>query len=158
MANKTIHGKDVNIYILSGLAREVIAFTRGISLDRSADVIEVTTRSSDGWKEQQSSFKEFSISVDGLYASDESSYNELENAFNSGEELPFEVVLPDGRTYDGNVIVTSMPLGADYSDALTFSADLQGTGPLKVTNKGSLANSDAPITKALDSVAKKETK
>ena len=134
------------IDILIKVDNEVIALQKGAKLNRSADTIENTTKSSAGWKEYEASFKSWSVDCNGLYtlptASGNASFRTLEDAFLNGDHLTVEFVLADdtelatGDTsgYTGEVIITDFPLDAPQDDSVTFSVSLLGTGALSEIN------------------------
>lgn len=104
---------------------------RGATLNRSAELIEVTDKVSTGqWKENISGFKEWSIDCDGLYVVSDAAYTTLVSAFNGGTSI--SVSLTDGTniTYSGTGYITDFPLEAPYDDAVTYSLSITGTGAL----------------------------
>ncbi len=135
------------IDILIKVDGEVIALQKGATLNRSAETIDTTTKTSGGWKEFVASLKEWSIDCDGLYtlprASGTSSFRMLEDAFNNGSEVDVEFALADesdlveGDTigFSGKAIIVDFPLEAPMDDSITFSISLQGTGALTEIKK-----------------------
>ncbi len=130
------------IDILIKVNDTVVALQKGASLNRSAETIDVTTKTSYGWKEFISSLKEWSIECDGLYtlptASGTSGFRELENAFVNSIAVTVEFALIDdtgltvGDTsgFTGEAYIVDFPIEAPMDDAVTFSVTLQGTGAL----------------------------
>ena len=108
-----------------------IAGQRGATLNQSADTIEATSKDSNGWKEFETSFKEWSIDADGLLPVDDEGYDALQEAFNSGVKLEVEVSTIDGVGYTGEALVTDFPIEMPYDDLATYSVTFQGTGELK---------------------------
>ena len=135
------------IDILIKIDDEVIALQKGATLNRSAETIDTTTKTSGGWKEFVASLKEWSIDCDGLYtlprATGTSSFRILEDAFISGSEVDVEFALADesdlveGDTigFSGKAIIVDFPLEAPMDDSITFSISLQGTGALTEIKK-----------------------
>lgn len=130
------------IDILVKVADEVVALQRGATLNRSAETIDTTTKTSGGWKEFVASLKEWSIDCDGLYtlptASGTNSFRALEDAFVSGEPVTVEFALAsetgatvgDTTGFSGQAIIVDFPLEAPQDDSVTFSVSFQGTGAL----------------------------
>ena len=126
---------------------EVVALQKGATLNRSADTIENTTKTSNGWKEFEASFKSWSIDCDGLYtlptATGTTSFRAMEDAFVNGDQVDVEFVLADdeglstGDTtgYTGKAIIVDFPLEAPQDDSVTFSVSFQGTGALSEITK-----------------------
>lgn len=135
------------IDILIKVDEEIVALQKGATLNRSADTIDTTTKTSGGWKEFVASLKEWSIDCDGLYtlprATGTTSFRLLEDAFNNGSEVDVEFALADetdlvaGDTigFTGKAIIVDFPLEAPMDDSVTFSVSLQGTGALSEKKK-----------------------
>ena len=121
--------KGMNFVVMADGKR--IAGQRGATLNQSADTIEATSKDSNGWKEFESSFKEWSIDADGLLPIDDAGYTALEEAFNTGAKLEVEVSTIDGQGYTGEALVTDFPIEMPYDDLATYSVTFQGTGELK---------------------------
>lgn len=121
--------KGIDFVIMLGTNK--IAGQRGASLSRSADTMEATSKDSNGWKEFESSFKEWSIDADGLLPVNDAGYTALEDAFTSGSKLDVKLVDTDGKGFEGQVIVSDFPIEAPYDDLATYSVTFQGTGELE---------------------------
>ena len=129
---KTFHGKDS---ILRLGADQELGASRGLSLDLSKDTIDTTTRSDaeHGFTDHDGSWKTWTMSTDGLYAANSEALEIIRVAFFNDEKIPASIILPDGATYAGLVIVTSFPIDAPYDDAVSFSTEFQGCGALDYT-------------------------
>lgn len=111
-----------------------IGFQRGATLNRSSETLETTSKNSNGYKEFEYGFKEWSIDADGLYSNSEISYQYLENAFMEGTKVKVQFATPSGEQYEGMALITDMPLEAPYDDMATWSCAFTGSGELtKVT-------------------------
>lgn len=131
MATNAKRGLDIKISILEGgSTKKVLAGQRGATLNRSAEVIDITNKAANGWKESMTSFKEWSVDCDGVFVADDAALIALETAFNTNKEVDIE--LSDGTAwgYKGKAIITDFPIEAPYDDAATYSLTLQGTGEL----------------------------
>ncbi|MDK2986537.1 MAG: hypothetical protein PWQ96_2181 [Clostridia bacterium] len=111
----------------------IVGGQRGATLNRSAETIDITTKSSSGWRENEASIREWSIEADGLLIEDDTAYTELENCYMNGTKSLVELVTAAGNTYEGEALITDFPIEAPYDDAATYSVTLQGTGPLTKT-------------------------
>lgn len=129
-----IKGIDFLLYANKGTdllpEYEVVGGQRGATLNRSADTLETTAKDSDGWKEFETSFIEWSIEAEGIFVSGDEGFNKLEESFFSREKILVEMKTASGRKYSGNVIVTDLPLEMPYDDMMTYSVTLQGSGEL----------------------------
>lgn len=107
---------------------------RGASMSVSSDTIETTTRESNGWKEKDYGYKEWSLGTDGLLVADDECYDILEDALLNSVILD---VLVDrkGTTYAGKCLITSFENDAPYDDNLSYSISIEGTGELTKTKK-----------------------
>lgn len=109
---------------------------RGATLNQSTETIETTSKSTGGWKEFVSSFREWSIDCDGLLPDTDTSFTALKTAYNAGTTIEVSLVDADGDGYKGNVIITDFPLEYPYDDTATYSVTLQGTGALVAVTAG----------------------
>ena len=109
---------------------KVLGGQRGASLSRSAGTIDVTTKDSNEWREQESGIKEWSLTADGLLVEDDEAYGLLEEAYLNGTKVQVALETPGGNKYHGDAIITDFPLDVPYDDAVTYSLTFNGTGPL----------------------------
>jgi TP901-1 family phage major tail protein len=154
---KTFHGKDS---ILRLGANQELGASRGLTLDLTKDTIDVTTRddAKHGFTDHEGSWKTWSISTDGLYVADSETLTVIRVAYFDDEKIPASIVLPDGSTFSGRVIVTTFPIDTPYDDAVTFSTELQGCGALDFTPGTGIMSVDADnnIGEGLKQLIKKE--
>lgn len=124
-----IKGLEVLLYV----GENVVAGQRGASLSMSADELDITDKTTEGYKAYLVGLKEWSISCDGLVCTGDTGYDALVEAFLNGEEIEVELK-GTGFGYKGLVAIASMDFDAQYDDALTYSCELRGAGALtKVT-------------------------
>jgi TP901-1 family phage major tail protein len=107
-----------------------VAGQRGGSLGRSADTLDSTSKDSDGWKENEISYKGWEISGEGLLVESDTGYAALEDAFMNDEKVKVQLVTAAGNKYDGLALITDFPLDAPYDDQATYSVTLLGDGAL----------------------------
>lgn len=123
--------KGVDILIKIGTT--VLGGQRNATLNRSAETIDVTTKSSNGWRESVASIKDWGVDCDGLLVENDTAYTSLETAYMNGETVTVEVGFPSGTKYSGTAIITDFPIEAPYDDNVTYSVSFQGTGALTKT-------------------------
>ena len=133
----TQKGLDILVSIDSGTAPaedwDVLGGQRNATLNRSAESIEVTDKTSaNQWKEHLVSYKEWSIDCDGFYIVDDAAYTALESAFNAGTAVHLEIADVGGIGYEGSAIITDFPIEAPYDDAATYSLSFMGDGELGI--------------------------
>ena len=114
---------------------DVIAGFRTFTLSFSRATEDATSADSDRWDELLAGRRSVSIDVDCLYI-----YNDIaqlvldEHAF---ENLPVTVsvilTMPDGRTYTGEGIVTSLTYNIPAEDIISAAATIQITDGLTTT-------------------------
>ena len=132
---KAIAGKDILLCLWSLDGTELLAISgqQGLTINRSADQIEITSKdTAGGYKAYLAGMKEWSIDNDGLYVPSDQSHRILSQTFESGDPICIKVV--DGKRkvgmFGGLAVVTDYPIEAPYDDAVTYSLTLSGMGPL----------------------------
>lgn len=130
-----IKGIDILIMVETGEGTFTkVAGQRGATLNRSADTLETTNKDTEGWKDFETAYKEWSIDADGLYVSDDNAYQVIEQAFMNSERIMVQMATPSGEKYQGEAVITDLPIEAPYDDMATYSVTIQGSGKLeKVT-------------------------
>jgi TP901-1 family phage major tail protein len=107
----------------------VLGGQTGATLNRSTNMIEVTSKDGEGWQENLAGIKSWSIDCDGFLVSNDSALEELEDAWLNGTEIAVDISYA-GKQYTGNVLVSDFPSEFPVDDAVTFSLSLTGTGKL----------------------------
>jgi len=110
----------------------VIGGQQGATLNRSKEGIEITSKDSNGWKDQVGGIKEWGIDADGLFVIDDAGYKALEDSFMNDAKVEVSLATPTGAKYEGEAIVTDFPLEAGFEDMATYSLTLEGCGELKI--------------------------
>ena len=134
MAETTkIKGLEVLLYV----GTNVVAGQRGASLSMSADDIDITDKTTEGYKAFLAGLKEWSISCDGLVCVGDAGYDALVDAFLNAEEVQVQLKNEAGTFgYQGTVSIASMDFDAQYDDALTYSCELKGASKLEKITQG----------------------
>lgn len=134
-AAKAVAGKDIllAVYSLDGSSLLAISGQQGLTINRSADSIEITSKDTEGgWKSKIAGMKEWSIDNDGLYVPNDQSHAVLSQAFDNSDPVCVKVV--NGKTkvgmFGGLAVITDYPIEAPYDDAMTYSLTLEGMGAL----------------------------
>ena len=123
------HIKGIDFIVkVDGVA---IGGQQGATLNRSKEVIETTSKDSNGWKEQIGGIKEWSIDADGLMVADDTGYQALEDAFMNDKQVSVSLATASGLKYEGHAIVTDFPIEAGFDDMATYSLTLEGNGSLR---------------------------
>ena len=134
-AAKAVAGKDILLAIWNADGTKLLAISgqQGLTINRSADSIEITSKDTQGgWKSKIAGMKEWSIDNDGLYVPNDESHTILSQAFDNSDPVCIKVI--NGKTkegmFGGLAVITDYPLEAPYDDAMTYSLTLEGMGAL----------------------------
>lgn len=120
--------KGVDVVVKIGTA--ILAAQRNATLNRSAETLDSTTKDSNGWKENEAGYREWSISTDGLLVESDAAYTSLEDAYMAGEKVTVEFTTGSGNRYHGEALITDFPIQAPYTDNVTYNVTFQGSGAL----------------------------
>lgn len=134
-AAKAVAGKDIllAIYNIDGSKLLAISGQQGLTINRSADSIEITSKDTQGgWKSKIAGMKEWSIDNDGIYALNDESHSVLSQAFENSDPVCIKVVDTKRKRgmFGGLAVITDYPLEAPYDDSMTYSLTLEGMGAL----------------------------
>ena len=136
MAETTkIKGLEVLLYVDIDGVPTAVAGQRGASLSMSADELDITDKTTEGYKAYLAGLKEWTISCDGLVCIGDTAYDKLVATFLEGQTIAIELK-GKGFGYKGQVSIASMDFDAQYEDALTYSCELKGASALtKITGE-----------------------
>lgn len=134
-AAKAVAGKDIILQIWKPDGSELLAIAgqQGLTINRSADSIEVSSKDTEGgWKAKIPGMKEWSIDNDGLYVASDESHKALGEYFANSDLVCLKVVNNKTKTdmFGGLAAITDYSLEAPFDDAMTYSITLDGTGAL----------------------------
>lgn len=124
--------KVAGVQVLVSIGEKVVGGQTGATLNRETNIIEVTSKES-GWGESLAGIKSWSIECEGYVVVDDDSYDDMEEAWESGSAVDVNIAVPGGKTYTGKALIGDFPLEAPQDDAMTFSITLTGTGALAKT-------------------------
>lgn len=132
---QALAGKDLilSVWDSTGVTLLAIKGQQGLTINRSADSIEITSKDTEGdWKSKIAGMKEWSIDTDGLYYTSDTSHTTLSKAFDESEPVCIKVVnkkLKKGM-FAGFAVITDYSLEGPHDDAVTFSMTFEGQGKL----------------------------
>ena len=133
ITSNKIRGLEILIFVDG----KVVGGQRGASLSMSADELDITDKTTEGYKSFLVGLKEWTISCDGLVCTDDQGYQALFNAFLNGTVVKVQFKQEDGAFgYEGDMVIASMDFDAQYDDALTYSCELKGAGALSKVGAG----------------------
>ena len=105
----------------------VIAGVRTKNFTINNEAIDVTTDDDDGYRRllEESGEKQIDITVEGLTKDD----NLIEAAANGTTLIePYTIELPSGASIEGDFRLNNVEQGAEYNEAITFTAEIHSTG------------------------------
>lgn len=134
-AANAVAGKDILVMIYNSDGTDLLAIAgqKGLTINRSADTIEVSSKDTEGgWKSNIAGMKEWSIDLDGVYVASDESHRVLSAAFEDSDPVCLKVVNNklDTDLFGGLAYITDYPLEAPFDDAMTYSLTLSGNGAL----------------------------
>jgi len=130
-----IAGKDILLAIWDKTGANILAIAgqQSLTINRSADTIEITSKDTDGgWKSYIAGMKEWSIEADGIYVKDDESHAILSAAFEAGDPVCIKVYDNKRKKgmFGGLAVITDYPIEAPYDDSVTYSLTFSGMGKL----------------------------
>ena len=130
-----VAGKDILLALFDETGTKLLAIAgqQGLTINRSKDSIEVTSKDTKGgWKSKIAGMKEWSIDNDGLYVADDASHKALGKAFEDDIPVCIKIVNYKKKQamFGGLTTLTDYSLEAPYDDAMTYSVSMDGMGAL----------------------------
>nr|DAL10529.1 MAG TPA_asm: major tail protein [Caudoviricetes sp.] len=128
-------GKDILLCLFTSDGTKLLAIAgqQSLTINRSADTVETTSKDTKGgWKSQMAGMKEWSIDSDGAYVMCAESHKELQKYFESGDLMCIKIVdIKESKPlFGGLAVLTEYTLEAPYDDAMTYSCSIAGNGAL----------------------------
>ena len=128
-------GKDYLIHLNTGGVAETPTWTllggqRSASLSRSAEEIDVSHKTSGGWKAVMPGLRSWSIDLESVYLASDEGASFLEAAFTAGKPVYVKLEYPDKSYVTGFAAINSFDMEAPNDDACTIKGTLNGIGAL----------------------------
>ncbi|MHA1210307.1 MAG: phage major tail protein, TP901-1 family [Candidatus Freyarchaeota archaeon] len=131
-----LKGIDVIVQVDVSGVPTTIAGQKNATLSLSSDTIDTTSKdtaeSNGDWRTFLSGIKSWTLSCDGLYVDGDPALDELQTKFEAGEAVSLTMSQSGAWTATGNAIITSLDYDASLEDAMTVSAEFQGTGAITI--------------------------
>lgn len=144
MANvaKKVAGVDVLLKIRKESGLLILGGQTGATLNREAETMEVTDKTSGGWAASMPGILSWSIDADGFVVLGDAALEAIEEAFSNREAVEAEIRVGatddlDGVTYTGTGYLVDLPLEFANDSAVTYSLSIEGASPL-VRSKGAV--------------------
>ena len=127
-------GKDFLLYLNLGTVGSptwtLIGGQRNSSLGRTADSIDLSNKSNNGWKSFKPGMRGWSLDLDGLIVLSDSGFAAMEYAFQNGKELHCQMKYPDGTVQEGWGGLTDFSLDTPHDGEASLKGTIEGNGPL----------------------------
>jgi TP901-1 family phage major tail protein len=132
---KKVAGVDVLLKVKNGASFVVLGGQTGATLNREAETIDVTDKTSSGFKTSIAGLISWSVDCDGFVVLGDQAFELLETAFLSRQAVEVEIRIganddTDGVTYSGSGYIVDMPLEFSQDDAVTYALSIEGASPL----------------------------
>lgn len=140
---KKVAGVDVLLKVVDeGGTKHIVGGQTNSTLNRSADTIDVTDKTSGGFKASMAGLLSWSVDCDGFVVLGDQAFSLLEQTFLDRKPIEVEIRLggdsdADGVTYTGSGYIVDLPLEMSQDDAVTYSFSVEGATPL-VMEKGTV--------------------
>lgn len=134
-------GKDYLIYLNTGTTEAAPTWTllggqRSGDLNREADEIDASHKTSGGWKSTLPGLRSWSIDLETVYLAGDTGAKFLEAAFLAGKQVHVKFEYPDKSFVTGWGYITECSLSTPHDDVATLKGTISGDGPLSEQSKG----------------------
>lgn len=102
----------------------------GATLNRSTNTIDATSKDANGWAENLAGVNSWGVECEGFIVASDAAYTALEDAWEGRSLVTVQVLMPSGKKYTGDAIITDFPNEFPQDGAATYSLTLTGTGAL----------------------------
>lgn len=99
-------------------------------LNRQADEIDASHKTSGGWKSTLPGLRNWSIDLESVYLAGDKGAQFLEAAFLAGKQVHLKFEYPDKKYVTGWGSITECSLSTPHDDVATLSGTINGDGPL----------------------------
>lgn len=134
-------GKDYLIYLNTGTTEAAPTWTllggqRSGDLNREADEIDASHKTSGGWKSTLPGLRSWSIDLETVYLAGDTGAKFLEASFLAGKQVHVKFEYPDKSFVTGWGSITECSLSTPHDDVATLKGTISGDGPLSEQSKG----------------------
>ena len=138
MSEATV-GKDILDYINSGTiatpALTLLGGQRGASVTESADEIDVSSKTTGGYKSSLAGLKSWSMDLDALVMLNDDGVALVDQAYRQGVQLNVFIFYPDGNFQVGWASATDASYETPHDGEATRKYTLSGNGPLSAVSE-----------------------
>ena len=106
-----------------------IAGQTNASVSQNTNVIDITNKITGEWENSIAGVRSWEVRCSGLTIKGAAAFEQLQNAFKNGDKVTIK--LSDNNiNYNGQAIIISFPLVANYNDTYTYNVVFRGVGAL----------------------------
>lgn len=116
-----------------------VAGQRNTTMNRSAEEIDCSDKTSGGWKVTLAGLRSWSMEMENVAVLDDEGAEAVDFAYNNGKELHCRLDCPNGDAYIGWGSVTECNIDTAHDDVASISATINGNGRLEKTKAGEAA-------------------
>lgn len=130
-------GKDYLLHVNTGTSSTpvwtLVGGQRSADLNCDADEIDMSHKTSGGWKAKKAGLRGWSIDLGGLMLATDDGLAAIEYAFINGKEINVKLLYPSGAYKTGWGSITSFKLSTPHDGAAEISGTISGNGELVET-------------------------
>lgn len=115
------NGSEIEVFVNN----EAIGFTTDVSLSINNSLMEVTTKPTNGWRENISAIKGASLNFSGLFETDFSNTNALNDNIRNGSIVEFYFGIETGYQLGGSGYIANLDYDSGTDDIPTFSGSIE---------------------------------
>ena len=149
--NSATLGKDYLIDVNTGTVGSpvwtLVGAQKSADLNRSADSIDLSHKTSGGWKSSKPGLRGWSLDLGGLMLLQDDGIAALDYAFNNGKEVNIRFRYPDGSAQTGWGGLTDFSFKTPHDGAAELSGTIEGDGELTARAPG-VTPATATVSKA----------
>ena len=149
--NSATLGKDYLVDVNTGTANSpvwtLVGAQKSADLNRSADSIDTSHKTSGGWKSSKPGLRGWSIDLGALMLLQDDGIAALDYAFNNGKEVNVRLRYPDGSAQTGWGGLTDFSLSTPHDGPAELKGTIEGDGEL-TARAPSVTPASATVSKA----------
>ncbi|MEK4798061.1 phage tail tube protein [Thermoactinomyces sp. FSL K6-2592] len=103
------------------------------TLNRETEIMEGYAKDDNGWMTRDAGAKSWSLEMSAFLPADDVAYDFLEDAWENNQAIKVKLERPNGAIYEGNGIISELPVEHPVDEYSTYSLTIEGTGALVKT-------------------------
>jgi predicted secreted protein len=113
-----------------GAGNAEVGRAKAVKLNGTSGSIDITTRSDAGWKAFIQGLKEWDVTIEQLWVSDNAALGAIRTAYINGTTIAVDLKDGEAKGFTGTAIVTAFGLDQPLDGACMTPISLKGTGAL----------------------------